>query len=171
LQTLGGQPVAYIRGVAGASLEELKSFCASLATYGGAALFHMQGITPEAVGYRPPKATITIQPGELGAAARSLNDASLAEVDFVSLGCPHLSIREIARLAELLAGKRVTREFWITTAARPSRCRPDGTRLQSRPAGEIRCGYLLRGGADPGAFPGAGYGQRQGMFYVRQKQV
>jgi predicted aconitase len=120
LQALGGQPVAYIRGVAGASLEELKSFCASLATYGGAALFHMQGITPEAVRYRPPRATIAIDPRDLDAADRSLNDASLAEVDFVSLGCPHLSIREIAHLAELLAGKRITREFWITTA-RPTK--------------------------------------------------
>ena len=120
LQALGGQPVAYIQGVAGASLEELKSFCASLATYGGAALFHMEGITPEAARYAPPKATIIIEPGELEAATRALNDTSLEEVDFVSLGCPHLSIREIARLAELLAGQRVTREFWITTA-RPTK--------------------------------------------------
>jgi predicted aconitase len=40
--------VPYIRGVSRASLEELKSFCASVATYGGVALFHMEGITPEA---------------------------------------------------------------------------------------------------------------------------
>ena len=38
------------------------------------------------------------------------------EVDFVSLGCPHLSIKEIARIAELLEGKQVRREFWITTS-------------------------------------------------------
>ena len=37
-------------------------------------------------------------------------------MDFVSLGCPHLSLREIAHLADLLQGKHVTREFWITTA-------------------------------------------------------
>jgi hypothetical protein len=49
-----------------------------------------------------------------------MNDASSDEVDFVSLGCPHLSIKEIARIAELLAGKKVTREFWITTA-RPTK--------------------------------------------------
>ena len=36
--------------------------------------------------------------------------------DFVSLGCPHLSLGELARLAELLRGKQVTKEFWITTA-------------------------------------------------------
>ena len=31
-----------------------------------------------------------------------------------------LSIKEIARIAELLAGKKVTKEFWITTA-RPTK--------------------------------------------------
>ena len=35
-------------GIEQASLEELKALCASLATYGGTALFHMQGVTPEA---------------------------------------------------------------------------------------------------------------------------
>ena len=47
-------------------------------------------------------------------------DAESDEVDFVSLGCPHLTIKEIARIAELLSGKRVTKEFWITTA-RPTK--------------------------------------------------
>ena len=46
--------------------------------------------------------------------------ATPGEVDFVSLGCPHLSIEEIARIAELLEGKQVTKEFWITTA-RPTK--------------------------------------------------
>ncbi len=45
-----------------------------------------------------------------------MSDASAEEVDFVSLGCPHLSLREIAHLAELLQGHRVRSEFWITTA-------------------------------------------------------
>ena len=49
-----------------------------------------------------------------------MNDADAGEVDFVSLGCPHLSIEEIARIAELLEGKQVTKEFWITTA-RPTK--------------------------------------------------
>jgi predicted aconitase len=49
-----------------------------------------------------------------------LSDAAVEEVDFVSLGCPHLSIQEIARLAELLRGRRVVKEFWITTA-RPTK--------------------------------------------------
>jgi hypothetical protein len=114
------RPVPYIRGVEQASLEELKSFCASLATYGGAALFHMQGITPEAERYTPPGENLTITKAEIDAAAAALNDASNDQVDFVSLGCPHLSIDEIARLAELLRGQTVVKEFWITTA-RPTK--------------------------------------------------
>ncbi len=128
LEKLAGRPIPYIRGIPHASLEELKSFCASLATYGGAALFHMDGITPEAALHKPPVDGFEILPADIANARDSLNDASPEEVDFVSLGCPHLSIREIAHLAELLQGKRVTREFWITT---------------SRPAKEIadRMGY------------------------------
>ncbi len=112
--------IPYILGVQSASLENLKSFCASLATYGGAALFHMPGITPEAALFAPPGEQITITQGDLGAAIDSLNDAADAQVDFVSLGCPHLSIQEIARIAYLLEGRQVKKEFWITTA-RPTK--------------------------------------------------
>ena len=49
-----------------------------------------------------------------------LTDGDPMESDFVSLGCPHLSIKEIARIAELLEGRQVVKEFWITTA-RPTK--------------------------------------------------
>jgi hypothetical protein len=120
LQALGGKPVAYIRGVSAASLEQLKSFSASLATYGGAAIFHMEGITPEVALYQPPHETIPIQLADLELAQSSLNDSTASQADFVSLGCPHLSIQEVARIAELLDGKKVIKEFWITTA-RPTK--------------------------------------------------
>ncbi len=108
--------VPYLTGMDTASLEQLKSFCASLATYGGAALFHIAGITPEAEVYDAPTESLTISQADLDIATHSLSDASEDEVDFVSLGCPHLTLAEIARIAALLEGKRVTREFWITTA-------------------------------------------------------
>lgn len=115
-----GFGVPYITGVERASVENLKSLCASLATYGGLALFHMPGITPEAAAAAIPGEEITIKQSDLEGALRSMNDADDEEVDFVSLGCPHLSIREIARIAELLEGRQVTKEFWITTA-RPTK--------------------------------------------------
>ncbi len=118
--------VPYIIGVETASLEELKSFCASLATYGGAALFHMEGITPEAGEMRhlmnddPDITALRVTAEDLRQALASLSDAQPNEVDFVSLGCPHLTIQEIARIAGLLEGRTVQREFWITTA-RPTK--------------------------------------------------
>jgi predicted aconitase len=120
LQAAQLKPVPFITGVERASLEELKSFSASLATFGGAALFHIQGVTPEADSQTPPKQTLRVSQADLEDAGQALNDAVLEEVDFISLGCPHLSIHEIARLAELLEGKHVGREFWITTA-RPTK--------------------------------------------------
>jgi hypothetical protein len=120
LEALGRKPVPYLRGVPAAGLEALKAFCASLATYGGAAMFHIEGLTPEAAQMRPPEAALTISQDDLQAAIRAMSDAAPEEADFVSLGCPHLSLRELARLAELLRGQTVRKEFWVTTA-RPTK--------------------------------------------------
>jgi hypothetical protein len=124
LEGAGGRRVPYLRGIEMASLEEMKSFCASIATYGGVALFHLEGVTPEASLYRPPTEAISIFPDEIETAVQSMNDATSEDVDFVSLGCPHLTLREIARVAELLQGKQVCKEFWITTA-RPTKLAAD----------------------------------------------
>ncbi len=120
LQARGRVEVPYIEGIEQATLENLKSFCASVATYGGTALFHMRGITPEAACFAAPDERLAVGRAEVKAAHQSLSDAGSAEVDFVSLGCPHLSLGEIARVAELLNGRQVRKEFWITTA-RPTR--------------------------------------------------
>ncbi|MEZ0396299.1 MAG: aconitase X catalytic domain-containing protein [Anaerolineales bacterium] len=110
-----GKPIPYLRGVEAAGVDELKSFCASLATYGGLAMFHMEAITPESSLHAPPPATLTITRRGLDEAIRSLDSAE-GEADFVSLGCPHLSLDEVRRLAERLAGRRVRKTFWITTS-------------------------------------------------------
>ena len=116
--------VPYITGISQASLENLKSFCASIATYGGTALFHLENITPEAAQMAPPTQCLVISQADIDAAIQSMTSQGAGEVDFVSLGCPHLSIREIARIAELVQGKRVRREFWVTTA-RPTKLMAD----------------------------------------------
>ena len=112
--------VPTIAGIPQASVEALKSFCASIATYGGVGLFHMQGITPEDAQMTPPESVIAISWSEVLTEIDAMSDAVPEDVDFVSLGCPHLSIKEIARIAELLEGRQVKKEFWITTA-RPTK--------------------------------------------------
>lgn len=122
LQNSGAaQAIPFIRGVGypssnTVSVETLKSFCASLATYGGAAMFHMEGITPEAGRYSAPVDSILVSQTDIEQASQELSDAQPTEADFFSLGCPHLSLGELARLANLLQGKRVRGEFWLTTS-------------------------------------------------------
>lgn len=116
LEKIRPKPVPFIEGIEKASLEELKSLCASIATYGGAALFHIRGITPESDQYPCPEESIQVNRADIDLATQSMNSADANEVDFVSLGCPHLTIEEIARIAILLAGKRVKKTFWITTS-------------------------------------------------------
>ncbi|HUW90463.1 MAG TPA: aconitase X catalytic domain-containing protein [Candidatus Nanopelagicaceae bacterium] len=115
-----GKKIPYITGIPSATVEELKSFCASVATYGGTALFHMDGITPEYNKYpKPSDVRFEIIQNEIESARAELIDDGI-EIDFVSIGCPHASIHEIANLAKLLEGKKVKKEFWITTA-RPTK--------------------------------------------------
>ncbi len=115
-----GKKIPYITGIPSATVEELKSFCASVATYGGTALFHMEGITPEYNKYpKPNDVRFEINQNKLNSVRAELIDEGI-EIDFISIGCPHASIHEIANLAKLLDGKKVIKEFWITTA-RPTK--------------------------------------------------
>ena len=83
-------------------------------------MFHLEGITPEAGLVDLPDTQVDVDHRDLEAAWGSMVDHTGEEVDFVSLGCPHLSLPELAHLAELLRGKKVKKTFWITTA-RPTR--------------------------------------------------
>ncbi|MFW9769578.1 MAG: aconitase X catalytic domain-containing protein, partial [Candidatus Thorarchaeota archaeon] len=110
-----GKTIPYIAGVEKATTEELKSFSASVATYGGVAIFHMEGFTPNRTTI--PDKTEIITKDDLEKARIQLDDED-ADIDFISVGCPHASIKEIGRIAEMLDGKKVTdgKTVWITTA-------------------------------------------------------
>ncbi len=114
-----GKNISYITGIPEASVEELKSFCASYATYGGVALFHMEGITPDRVTTIPSETT-EVSEDDLKGAINDLNEDT--EIDFISLGCPHASLAELEYIAKKLENKKVNpnKEIWITTA-RPTK--------------------------------------------------
>ncbi len=110
-----GKRIPYITGISHATTDQLMSFCASVATYGGVALFHMEGVTPNRTTI--PDITETVTKQDLEKARQELDDED-AEIDFISVGCPHASINDIARIADLLDGKQVAegKTVWITTA-------------------------------------------------------
>ncbi len=107
-----GNRVPYIKGIREATTDQLKSLCASIATYGGTALFHVPGLTPEEV--EEPEERMSLGKGELEQAKREMIDDE--DVDFVAIGCPHCSLDELRRIEDLLKGKRVSRETWIAVA-------------------------------------------------------
>jgi len=113
--TRTGKTIPYITGIKYATTEQLKSFSASVATYGGVAIFHMEGITPNRT--KIPEKIEVITRDDLSGALTELDDEG-ANIDFISVGCPHASIKEIATIAEMLDGKKVSdgKTVWITTA-------------------------------------------------------
>ena len=111
-----GNKIPLFVGIKAASVEELKSLCASIATYGGTALFHIKGITPDRT-HKPAEEVVVTQ-NDVDDAKVALTDAGYDEPDIIALGCPHCSINEVRRIAELLDGKKVKegKEFWICIA-------------------------------------------------------
>ena len=96
-------------------LEELKAFCAALPTYGGAPLFHLAGVTPEATRYDVPKAQHRISAQTLQRAVER-EAADLGTPDLVCLGCPHATLAELRDWAEQLRGGQVVVDTWLCTS-------------------------------------------------------
>jgi len=93
------------------SLDDLKAFGAAFATTSAAPLFHIAGVTPEAIDptqVLEADASIPVEKirlKDLLLSWRELNSARDHHVDVVSLGNPHFSFSEFAHLARLCRGR------------------------------------------------------------------
>lgn len=111
--------------------ENLMALGAAMGASGAVALYHIEGVTPEAAAARAERGdapsaysgTQSAAPGSLPtivieslAEGYAALDSPLDEVDFVSLGCPHSTLADIERVAQLLEGKQVRVTLWITTS-------------------------------------------------------
>ena len=99
----------------------LKQLAAALPTAGSVALFHVEGVTPEArtydeaAGCRKIEA-IRVGRKELDEAMEKLNNSVPgAEIDCAFIGCPHLDFEEIADLVAALRGRKVREgvDLWL----------------------------------------------------------
>jgi predicted aconitase len=102
------------------SEDDLKALGAAAASSGAVALFHVVGVTPEApdletaCGGLAPELRLRLTADDLRQAARSLSTVGDgAPVGAVSLGTPHFSLAEFARLMPLLDGPRPLIDIWI----------------------------------------------------------
>jgi len=107
--------VPYFWGIKDADVDQLKALGAAMAASGAVALYHVEGLTPEA-GLMNPSGLEEIEVGdrELREAYEKLNTGK--DPDIIILGCPHASLKEIATLACKLEGKRLRKPLWICTS-------------------------------------------------------
>lgn len=106
------------------SLEDLKSFSATIATSGAVGLYHLVGITPEArtleqaLGGRAPARTLDVSRKALWDVWHGLSSGAGDRLDLVVMGSPHFTLGDCEALAGLVAGRRKHPEvdFLITTS-------------------------------------------------------
>lgn len=113
--------VPYLRGLpVDASEDELKALGATGASSGALALFHAEGVTPEAADMPTAGVPVeTVSPTEIEAAIASLCQAAEGEaVAAVCLGTPHYSIDEFVRLNRAVDGRRrsAATEIYVSTS-------------------------------------------------------
>lgn len=94
----------------------LNTLGAAMAASGAVALYHIEGVTPEARA-RDMLASDAhrLVVDDLSPGYTAL-DGPAREVDLVSLGCPHASLAELEAIAVYLGGRQVKTALWITTA-------------------------------------------------------
>ena len=107
--------IPYYRGIRDADVDDLKELGAAMAASGAVALYHVEGITPEANEVETEGIEkIEFGEEELGEIYEKLNTGD--EPDIVIFGCPHASLNEIIKIARLVEGRKARKPFWICTS-------------------------------------------------------
>jgi hypothetical protein len=135
--------VPYVEGLTAApGSDALKHFGAAMASFGSIALFHLAGITPEAVesegSQLPLFHTITqLEIDQLQSAY-----AGEEEIDVVVFSAPQLSLYELRSLAALCDGRRFVRPLLAVTSPQ---VKPDADRFGLTKRIEDAGGHVLSG--------------------------
>lgn len=107
--------IPYFTGIKDANTDQLKALGAAMAASGAVALYHIEGLTPEAdLVDKKNLETISVGKKEIKETYEKLNTGK--QPDIVIFGCPHASLREISTLADRLKGKHLKRPVWICTS-------------------------------------------------------
>jgi len=166
--------IPYITGIKDASLDELKSFCASVVTFGSKPLFYMKGITPASEKYQPPKEKIILEDRDIREAYEAIND-DVEDIDFVCIGCPHASIKEIAQIADLLKDKTISpnTEFWVATSRSMKQLadKRGYTEVIEKTGGKFACDTCMAVAPLKGRFRAVATTSAKGCYYSRHNKM
>lgn len=104
--------------------DNLKYLGASAASSGAVALYHVDGVTPEALltdvfAGKEPEEEFVITRRELDEEAEKMNTEGAGEAELAVVGCPHYSSEEVIKLAERIGDRKVSpgKAFWVFTTA------------------------------------------------------
>jgi predicted aconitase len=166
--------ISYITGIKDAELDELKSFCASVVTYGSKPLFYMQGITPCSEKYQPPKEMVTVENTDIREAYENIND-EVSAIELVCVGCPHCSIKEIAAIADLVKDRKISSntEFWVATSrfAKQLSDKRGYTEVIEKAGGKFACDTCMAVAPLKGRFKSVATTSAKGCYYSRHNKM
>ena len=98
----------------------LKTLGAALASSGAVSIYHVENVTPEADFARNHDGFSELEVVDIDKKIikDSLEGLSTTDrvPDLVCLGCPHASISEIQKVAQLVEGKKLNKDLWICTS-------------------------------------------------------
>jgi predicted aconitase len=107
--------------------DELKHFGAAMASFGSVAMFHIQGLTPEAAGEFGGAPPLAVQIGQPDVAALLAEYAQGGDaVDVVVFSAPQLSLLEMQMLADRLDNRRAVIPLLAITSPQ---VKPDADRM------------------------------------------
>jgi predicted aconitase len=115
--TFHNSPLGRLRGKLVPLIDLLKALGAAMAASGAVALYHIEGITPEADGpdiIAPDAEHFVVE--RLDEGYNALDSSGDDKIDLVWIGCPHASLAELAQVIKLLAGRQARTALWVTTA-------------------------------------------------------
>jgi predicted aconitase len=112
-----GTTIPYFRGLGDPGIAALKTLGAACATSGGIALWHGEGVTPEAKAVAPHLKgleEVTVENSDIAEAkAKFTSDVS---EPITCVGCPHCSLEEVAEVAGLVKGRTLKKRLWVFTS-------------------------------------------------------
>jgi predicted aconitase len=106
--------IPLIKGLKNPSAENLKQLGAALASAGMVNMFHYKNSALETKNLEK----ITVEPKNIKETTAELTTASASKPDLVFVGCPHCSLEEIHKIANMIGTSKVKDnvEFWICTS-------------------------------------------------------
>jgi predicted aconitase len=107
--------IPHFKGIKDADTDQLKALGAAMAASGAVALYHVEGMTPEAH-LMETKALekLSVSDKDVNETFSKLSTGK--EPDIVILGCPHSSLKEIMMVSRKLDGKKLKKPLWICTS-------------------------------------------------------